>query len=108
MQPRTSALVSLYAPADVLLDWTAPLQRADTTALEPTEIQGYQICYVGSDGRIVLIPEGREDLISSTSYTIKGLQPDNYQFNVFVIDETNLISAPSDTVSIQIDQFPRR
>lgn len=102
--PVASAARAELPSATVLLRWDAPAQREDGSGLAISEIAGYQICYVGSDGRIVLLPEG-DELLDVTSYIIEDLPADHYQFNVFTIDSDGLISAPSQTIIIGLDQF---
>ncbi|MBT8149251.1 MAG: fibronectin type III domain-containing protein [Pseudomonadales bacterium] len=105
--PITVPLVSPRQPADVQLSWTEPTTRADNSALAFAEIDGYQICYTGSDGRIILVP-GDGSLIAAgqTEHTLRNLPADTYQFNVFTYDTDGTLSPPSSTVTLSANQFP--
>ncbi|MBT8151036.1 MAG: hypothetical protein KJO62_06500 [Gammaproteobacteria bacterium] len=106
LPPAAALQLEIYAPADVLLEWNAPLSRADQTILLPGEIQGYQICYTDSAGNIRIIPENPAELQGQSTYLIENLTPDDYQFNIFTIDTDASISAPSATVQLSIENFP--
>ena len=104
--PITAPLISPRQPGDVVLSWIAPTTRADNSALPFAQIEGYQICYTGSDGRIVLVPDdGSLIAAGQTEYMLRNLPADTYQFNIFTHDSDGLLSKPSDTVILSINQF---
>ena len=85
------------------LTWDAPTFRENGDALDPSEIQGYEIyaIYPDDSGEVIPILNG-----SALSYTVlidKG--PGTYTFAITTLDTSGLRSQPSDNVSSPVNQF---
>lgn len=97
-----SAATSAYTSKSVRLSWDIPTTRADNTPISVTELAGYEIAYLASDGVITHIPI---DDPLTTSHIIANLAPDDYRFFVFSYDSENRTSAASEVVALALNSF---
>lgn len=88
-------------PVPVVLNWSAPLTRADGNALAPGEIAGYNLHYGSSPGNYDYTIEINDP--ASTSITLNGLQPGTYYFVITARDLAGLESSNSGQVTRTVE-----
>lgn len=93
--------VGEYAPDQtVTLSWVAPATRVDGSSLSLSEIEEYEINYGQSENNLNLIqavPGG------TMNYDFEALESGTWYFQVRAVDNEGLRSAPSETVSYDVN-----
>lgn len=99
------APVPAPAPASytIKLSWTAPVTRANGTALRLSDLSGYRLYYMregsdAADDTTVNISGG-----TTTSYTVTLTVPGSYTFALTAVDAAGLESPLSSAVSVPVN-----
>jgi len=95
-------LPSVDAHYDLLLDWDAPVARADGSALPVNDLTSYQI-------RSTSVLDGEENVFSvrdasATSYLLTDLAAGTYEFRIAAIDARGLSSGFSEPLVVSVGE----